>query len=56
MRLPGSNQSSSEPSSDERGAPLCAGLVLPMGGNQATGTRWPDADSPISHLQGSSRR
>lgn len=52
MRLPGSSQSNSEPASDDRGAPLCAGLVLPMGGSMASGTRWPETESPISHLQG----
>lgn len=52
MRLPGSSQSNSEPASDDRGAPLCAGLVLPMGGPGVSGSRWPEADTPISHLSG----
>lgn len=52
MRLPGSSQGNSEPAGEDRGAPLCAGLVLPMGGNNATGTRWPENETPISHLQG----
>lgn len=52
MRLPGGAQNSTEPATDERGAPLCAGLVLPMGISGTSGTRWPETESPISHLQG----
>jgi hypothetical protein len=43
MRLPSSGGTSTEGAADGRGAPLCAGLVLPTG--PCTGPRWPDQET-----------
>lgn len=50
MRLPGGGSPPAESSTEERGAPLCAGLVLPTGqlGNPAS--RWPDSEGTLNNL------
>lgn len=51
MRLPGSTPPNGEAApTDERGAPLCAGLVLPTGPSSTSSMRWPDSEGSLSNL------
>ena len=49
MRLPGTTQTP-ESTADDRGTPLCAGLVLPTGAFSSPAARWPETETAISHL------
>lgn len=50
MRLPGTAQPAEGAPPDERGAPLCAGLVLPTGQLTSPASRWPEGEGPLSNL------
>lgn len=50
MRLPGSSAPTPDTPADDRGAPLCAGLVLPTGANPPTTARWPDTGGVLLNL------
>jgi hypothetical protein len=50
MRLPGSAPPAADAAPEERGAPLCAGLVLPTGAGGGATTRWPDTEGALHNL------
>jgi len=50
MRLPGSSPPAADAQADERGAPLCAGLVLPTGQLSTPAARWPEGEGALSQL------
>jgi hypothetical protein len=50
MRLPGSGTPAPETPTEERGAPLCAGLVLPTGPTSSPASRWPDGEGGLQNL------
>ncbi len=50
MRLPGTAQTPTESPPDDRGTPLCAGLVLPTGAFSSPAARWPETETALSHL------
>jgi hypothetical protein len=50
MRLPGTTQPAEGAPADERGAPLCAGLVLPTGVTTSPAARWPEGEGPLQNL------